>query len=212
MASKNNYLNKREMYDAIVAHKEACARADAEGVQRPRVSEYLGSCFWLIASGLGSKKNFAGYPFIEDMIMDAAENCVVAVNAFDHTKWDNPHAYFTKITLWAFFRRIDKEKRTLYVKHKVTEHFVIHNPEMVAEVAGSPEDQARKSLENDYMMDLVKQYEAKEAEGKAKRREKKQLRKRKSGEFEVELETKRRGEQRKAFDDSVEEHDVEGGR
>jgi hypothetical protein len=42
-------------------------------------------------------------------------------NNFDPEKSKNPFAYFTQIIYYAFLRRIQKEKKYLYVKYKSTE-------------------------------------------------------------------------------------------
>ena len=44
---------------------------------------------------------------------------------FDPDKSTNPFAYFTQIIYYAFLRRIQKEKKQLYVKYKATEQFGI---------------------------------------------------------------------------------------
>ena len=44
---------------------------------------------------------------------------------FDPQKSSNPFAYFTQIIYYAFLRRIQKEKKQLYVKYKATEQFGI---------------------------------------------------------------------------------------
>ncbi len=42
---------------------------------------------------------------------------------FDPNKSKNPFAYFTQVIYFAFLRRIQKEKKQLYVKYKATEMF-----------------------------------------------------------------------------------------
>ena len=44
-------------------------------------------------------------------------------NNFNPDKSNNPFAYFTQIIYYAFLRRIQKEKKQLYVKYKATEMF-----------------------------------------------------------------------------------------
>lgn len=63
------------------------------------------------------------------MVGDAIENAVRAVNNdnFDTEKYTNPHAYFTQIMYFAFVRRIEKEKKQSYVKHKSLQNFYISN-------------------------------------------------------------------------------------
>ena len=40
---------------------------------------------------------------------------------FDPNKSKNPFAYFSQVVFFAFLRRIEKEKKQLYVKYKSTE-------------------------------------------------------------------------------------------
>jgi len=75
----------------------------------------------LIAEGLSHKPGFINYPFRDDMVGDAIENCVRYAHNFDSDKYSNPFAYFTQICYYAFIRRIGKEKKQLYVKMKAIE-------------------------------------------------------------------------------------------
>ena len=58
------------------------------------------------------------YSYRDDMIADGIENCVASVDNFDPDKSNNPFAYFTQIAWNAFIRRIAKEKKQSYIKHK----------------------------------------------------------------------------------------------
>jgi hypothetical protein len=59
------------------------------------------------------------------MVSDGIENCLMYFENFDPAKSSNPFAYFTQIIHYAFLRRIDKEKKQLYVKYKSTEQIGI---------------------------------------------------------------------------------------
>ena len=59
------------------------------------------------------------------MMSDGIENCLMYFDNFDPTKSKNPFAYFTQIIYYAFLRRIQKEKKQLYVKYKATEQIGI---------------------------------------------------------------------------------------
>ena len=75
-----------------------------------------------IATRLSHKPNFMNYTFRDEMICDGIENCLQYIDNFDPDKSQNPFAYFTQIIYYAFIRRIQKEKKHLYVKYKATEN------------------------------------------------------------------------------------------
>ena len=116
-----HYVNNREFLDAIVVYRMQCAEAEEKGEPRPRITNYLGSCFLKIATHLSYKPNFVNYMFREDMICDGIENCVQYIKNFDPAKSSNPFAYFTQIIHYAFLRRIQKEKKQLDIKTKIIE-------------------------------------------------------------------------------------------
>jgi hypothetical protein len=99
------------------------------------------------------------------MISDGLENAIQALGNFDPEKSHNPFAYFTQIIWYAFLRRIDKEKKQLYIKHKVTENSVMTGTatDGADDASGEP---AYIDLNNDYMNDFVRTYEKKMADKK----------------------------------------------
>ena len=88
---------------------------------KPRITNYIGSCFLKIATHLSYKPNFVNYMFREDMISDGIENCIQYIHNFNPEKSRNPFAYFTQIIHYAFLRRIQREKRQLDIKTKIVE-------------------------------------------------------------------------------------------
>ena len=80
-----------------------------------------------IAEGLSHKPNFINYSYREEMISDGIENCISYFDNFDPSKSDNPFAYFTQIIYYAFLRRIQKEKKQVYIRHKAVENSMILN-------------------------------------------------------------------------------------
>ena len=120
--SKNQYVNNKDFLAAMVDYRAAVKAAEQEGNQRPRVPNYIGECVMKIATNLARKPNFVNYTFKEEMISDGIENCLQYIDNFDPEKSNNPFAYFTQIIYFAFLRRIQKEKKLLYVKYKLTEN------------------------------------------------------------------------------------------
>jgi DNA-directed RNA polymerase specialized sigma24 family protein len=54
------------------------------------------------------------------MICDAIENCIQYIGNFNVEKSSNAFAYITQICYYAFLRRIQKEKKQVYIKQTVT--------------------------------------------------------------------------------------------
>jgi hypothetical protein len=107
------------------------------------------------------------------MISDGLENAIQALNNFDPSKSSNPFAYFTQIIWFAFLRRIEKEKKQLYIKHKVVENSVIHGT-TIDKNEGDSGDAAYIDLNNAYMSDFVKNYEQSIEKKKAIKEKKKE--------------------------------------
>lgn len=116
-----NYINNEDFLVAMIQYKKEIAEAEVNNEEKPPVPDYIGECFLLIAERLSYRPNFINYAFKEDMISDGIENCLQYVHNFDPEKSKNPFAYFTQIIYWAFVRRIQKEKKNLYIKYKEME-------------------------------------------------------------------------------------------
>ena len=125
--TRKHYVNNEKFLEQMKEFRDKVKTAKESGTQRPRVPEYIGECVFKIASHLARKPNFANYTFKDDMISDGVENCLLYIDNFDPDKSSNPFAYFTQIIYFAFLRRIQKEKKQLYVKYKTMENEVINS-------------------------------------------------------------------------------------
>jgi len=125
MAKNEHYIDNKRFLDEIIKYKKEVRKAKREDLPKPGVNNYIGKCFMDIAENLAKKPNFANYPFKEEMIGDAVENCMMYTTNFDPNKSKNPFAFFTQIIFYAFLRRIQKEKKQLYIKMK---QFEEHDP------------------------------------------------------------------------------------
>ena len=121
--AKIHYVDNQKFLEEMIVYKGKCKDAKSRGEQEPQISEYVGECFMKIAQRLSFRPNFINYAFREDMISDGIENCVQYIRNFDPEKSKNPFAYFTQIIYFAFIRRIQKEKKQLYIKYKTMDTF-----------------------------------------------------------------------------------------
>jgi len=98
----------------------------------PKVPDYIAQCFLKICEGLSHKSNFVRYTYREEMVMDAVENCLKAIENYNleaatRTGKPNAFAYFTQISWFAFLRRIEKEKKQQDIKMKYINQSGIEN-------------------------------------------------------------------------------------
>ena len=111
-----HYINNADFLQALVDYKKRKKKNPSEPIPN-----YIGECWMKIAEGLSHKPNFISYTYRDEMISDGIENCLMYFDNFDPERSNNPFAYFTQIIYYAFLRRIQKEKKQLYIKYKSTE-------------------------------------------------------------------------------------------
>ena len=118
---QQHYIDNKTFFAEMVKYKNSVIEAEDSGNIKPRIPDFIGECFMAIAKHLSYKPNFINYTFREDMISDGIENCIQYIDNFDPEKSHNPFSYFTQIIYYAFLRRIQKEKKQLYIKYKSLE-------------------------------------------------------------------------------------------
>lgn len=149
MVSKN-YINNKRFYDVLRQYRLEREESIETGEKEPQIPEYIGEAIYLIATRLARKSKFSGYTYKDEMIADGLEDGIRAVDKFDYEKYQNPFAYFTTVIYYAFVRRIKKEQKSLYIKHKCLEKALIDGE------GGSI------NIDTDYMNNFVTNYEKRE--------------------------------------------------
>jgi len=127
-----HYVNNADFSLAVVDYVTRVNEAKEKGDEIPIVPDYIAQCFLRIAEGLSHKANFIRYTYREEMVMDAVENCLKAINNYNlatatRTGKPNAFSYFTQISWYAFLRRIAKEKKQQEVKLKYLSKSGIEN-------------------------------------------------------------------------------------
>ena len=122
-----HYVNNEQFLAEMKVFRDQVIESKEKNLERPRVPNYIGDCLFKIATHLARKPNFANYTFKDDMVSDGVENCLLYIDNFDPDKSSNPFAYFTQIIYYAFLRRIQKEKKHLYIKYKSMQNEIINS-------------------------------------------------------------------------------------
>lgn len=129
---KPHYVNNADFSLAVVEYVKEATNKKENDQTKPVVPDYIARCFLKIAEGLSHKANFVRYTYREELVMDAVENCLKAIENYNietatRTGKPNAFAYFTQISWYAFLRRIQKEKRQQDVKLKYMSESGIEN-------------------------------------------------------------------------------------
>lgn len=173
---ENYYVDNGKFYEAVKKFLNQCTLAVASGEPKPRMPDYIGLCILKIARKLSYSRNFIGYPYREEMVSDAIENCLLYFHNFDPVKYTNPFSYFTQISYYAFIRRIEREKKEMYKKYKAMQnqqHEGLFDSQNTDNAADFDVNIDEKLMNNDYMNDFVNSFELKAAARREKRTKKK---------------------------------------
>jgi hypothetical protein len=115
-----HYVSNKDFTAAVADYVNQIQVNLSEGKEAPQMSEYIGECIYKIATRLSTRPNFINYTYRDEMICDAIENCIQYIGNFKVEKSNNAFAYVTQICYYAFLRRIQKEKKQVYIKQKST--------------------------------------------------------------------------------------------
>jgi hypothetical protein len=115
-----HYVSNKDFTAAVADYVSQIQSNLSEGKEAPQMSEYIGECIYKIATRLSTRPNFINYTYRDEMICDAIENCIQYIGNFKVEKSNNAFAYVTQICYYAFLRRIQKEKKQVYIKQKST--------------------------------------------------------------------------------------------
>lgn len=126
-----HYVDNKKFYEEMKNYKALCREAEEVGDEYPRIPNYIGECFYKIATKLSNRPNFNNYSYKEEMIGDGIENCIHYVKSFNPDKSINPFAYFSQVVWNSFVHRIQKEKKQQYIKYKAMDNMVINNQHFV---------------------------------------------------------------------------------
>jgi hypothetical protein len=165
----NYYVDNEKFLEDIVEYKKKIKYARENMLEKPRVSEYIGKCIWLITENLARKPRFMNYSFIDEMKSDAIENCFLYFDNFNPDISKNPFAYFTQIIYYAFHRRISKEEKNRYIIYKKFQESVLDTSD-ASLMVDHDDNHLISSTMYDNLNEFIKNFEKRESEKKEKRK------------------------------------------
>ena len=121
----SHYVNNKTLLECIEKYQQQKTAAIRNNTPLPKIPEYFGEAIIQIATRFSRRSNFIGYSFRDEMISDAIEHALVAVDKFDPNKSSNPFSYITTMVYYSFIRRIAKEKRQSYIRSKLIQDMPI---------------------------------------------------------------------------------------
>jgi hypothetical protein len=169
---RRDYVDNKKFYEEIVKYKKAVRKAKKDGLEEPRMPNYIGECIYKIAENLSLKPCFINYSFRDEMISDGVENCILYFKDYDPKIGKNPFAYFTQVIYYAFLRRISKEEKNRYIIYKNFQHTIIHGSSEGLDAISSTDDENNLLTPTIYdnINDFMCKFEKKEEIKKDKRK------------------------------------------
>jgi hypothetical protein len=169
----NYYIDPDKFMASMIEYKNKYNHAKENGLPKPRLPEYAGKCILLIAQRLARHKNFLNkYWYIEEMISDGIENCLLYAHNYDQSK-GKPFSYFTQIVFYAFLRRIHREKVQTYTKYKVKQNMIQEGLAEISDHDTGDDFGIEVNPENEFMQEFVRNFETRDENAKKKRAKKK---------------------------------------
>lgn len=85
-----------------------------------KMPPYVAECFMKLVDRIGSRPNFMGYTYLEDMKGDALLLCTKYAHNFNPERSNNAFAYFSQIIFNGFKQYLNKEKKYTTYKFELT--------------------------------------------------------------------------------------------
>ena len=114
----SHYISNKEFTQAIVEYIQKCESEEAAGREAPQIPDDIARQFIALANKLGSRYNFSGYTFRDEMVSNAIFACCAKIRKFNILVGSNAFAYFTNVCWRAMVDVINDEEEMSYIKAK----------------------------------------------------------------------------------------------
>jgi hypothetical protein len=145
MAKVRNYVNNKDLTQAIAEYQKDCRRATRNKLPTPSMPNYVGECILQICNRLtrGKSFDFSGHSYRDEMVADAIERSIYAVMKFNPKRSSSgAFSYLTTVAINAMKKRINDERRQNYTKHKF-----FQTQFMIGDIEGmSPDEKSDKVI------------------------------------------------------------------
>lgn len=90
-----------------------------ESKAQDQMTDKLAEMLMLMARKYGSRSNWSGYSFRDEMVAEAIENLCSAWRKFDETKSNNPFSYLTTCMYRSFLQVLNTERRVSQIRNNL---------------------------------------------------------------------------------------------
>lgn len=114
----SHYISNKEFTAAIVEYIKECELRESQELEVKEIPRGIAEQFIALATKLGSRYNFAGYTFRDEMVSSAIFACCAKIRKFNIEIGSNAFAYFTNVCWRAMVDVINYEEKMSYIKAK----------------------------------------------------------------------------------------------
>jgi DNA-directed RNA polymerase specialized sigma24 family protein len=146
MAS-NHYVNNKKLYETYVEYSKNLKYCKENGLEQPRIPEYIAFCIKTMAERIITKYNYRQYTWADDMVGEAILIAVTYAHKFNVDRSDNPYGWLTQIIDNSFKKIINKEKKQLNIKDSYLENIGFFGEGAVCKQNGDTRNYQNVSLD-----------------------------------------------------------------
>ncbi len=114
----NYYVSDKEFTSNVIEYLTQCIDAEAKGLETPIIPKKIAQDFIKLANKLGTRYNFIGYTFRDEMVSSAIYACCNKIRKFNVDIKASAYTFFTKVCWRAMVDVINAEEKHSYIKAK----------------------------------------------------------------------------------------------
>lgn len=112
------YISDKEFTANIIEYLTQCKEYEEQGKEIPCIPNKIANQFITLAHKLGTRYNFIGYSFRDEMISSAIYACCNKIRKFNVDIKASAYTFFTKVCWRAMVDVINAEEKHSYIKAK----------------------------------------------------------------------------------------------
>lgn len=114
----NHYVSDKQFTANVIEYLAKCNDHESRGLEAPVIPRIIADDFIKLANKLGTRYNFIGYSFRDEMVSSAIYACCNKIRKFNVDIKASAYTFFSKVCWRAMVDVINAEEKHSYIKAK----------------------------------------------------------------------------------------------